>query len=194
MRLISARSPSPAPTPGVWLPFGDASWGLSAAADGTALGTSTGAANRLDLHPVWFGGGAPSVATLGLQVTTFIASALAKCVIYEQDPLNAARLILRGQTVDLDCGSNGAKTAALPFTFHSHSRWFLGVHMSSTAAFRAIALPALWPLASHRTSTTQGTVLRYTATYASGPPEELTIATSNITSTTAAAVIMGWTA
>jgi hypothetical protein len=192
MRLIAARASSPVPLPSNWLPFGDANWGLSAAADGTALGTSAGAANRLDLHPVWFGGASPRVSALGLTVSTFIASALAKCVIYEQDPALPSRLILRGQTTDLDCSTNGAKSAALPFTFESHRRWFLGVHMSSTATFRALPLAALWPLASHRSSTTQGTVLRYTATFASGPPEELTVALANITSTTAAAVLMEW--
>lgn len=180
------------PPPALWLGLGNTTMGLSAAADATALGTQAGAADRLDLHAFWLGGAAARVASLGLQVSTALAASQARVAIYEQDPANRTRLIRRAQTGALDCASLGAKKEALAFTFLPGRRYFLGVHSSGTQTFRALPLAALWPLNSSLTSTTQFSVLRFTAPFAGGCPAELTATVAAMTSTTASAVLMEW--
>jgi len=195
MRLTGYRGASARAAtlpPSLWLPFGDATKGLSAATDATALGTQAGSANRLDLHPLFLNGGAARIKSLGVAVSTAVASALARAVIYEQDRANPARLVHMLSSADLDCSSVGAKKSTVDFTFRAGGRYFVGVHQSSTATLRALALAALWPIASSLNSTTQFTVLRYTQTYASGPPGELTVNVAAMQSTTASAVLMEW--
>lgn len=178
--------------PAVWLGIGNTTMGLSGAADATALGTQSGAADRLDLHAFWLGGAGARIASLGVQVSTALAASTARVAVYEQDPANRTRLIRRHQTGLLDCATTGAKKEAVSFTFQPGRRYFLGVHSSGTQSFRALPLAALWPLNSSLTSTTQFSVLRFTAAFAGGCPAELTATVASMTSTTASAVLMEW--
>lgn len=193
MSLIAHRGT--APPPSLWLPFGDTTKGLSAATDATALATLAGAANRLDLYPLYLGGASVRIKTLGVYVTTGVASALCRVGIYEQHPRQFDRLILRAGTGDLDCGTSSTyRKEAVDFTFQSRKRYFLAVHTSSTATLRGLPLAALWPIASSLTSTAQFTLLRYTAgvPYASGLPPEVTATVAAMTSSIAPAVMMEW--
>jgi hypothetical protein len=180
------------PPPSLWFPFGDATRGLSAATDATAMSTLAGVANRLDLMPLYLGGAGLRIASIGAQVTTAVASQFFRAVLYEVNPRQPTQLIRRAQTGDLSTAATGHIREALAFRFHPRRRYMVGIHHSATATLRALPLAALWPIASSLTSTAQMTLLRYTETFANGAPQILTVTPAAMVSSVAPAVLMEW--
>ncbi|AKU43263.1 hypothetical protein RCRHEA_19 [Rhodobacter phage RcRhea] len=102
---------------------------------GTTTTTVAGAATRTEIYP-WVARGDVVINGLGLNVTTAVAGALAKIVVYAVDANGrpAGRLT---ETGDLDLSTVGAKVATVSLTLHEGLTYFFGVRHSSTATISA---------------------------------------------------------
>ncbi len=137
---------------------------------GTAYTTITGAAGRIDLSPICF---PTSVAVdrLGVNVTTGVASAVGRVVIYSANAAGQPATRVFYGASDLDLSTTGAKEHTASFTFQSGVLYWIGFHHSSTATISALPaniIPSLGLTAANATS--QVTSVRQTVTYASGAP------------------------
>jgi hypothetical protein len=112
----------------------------------TALGTQAQVANRTvigSFPPLPFD---LTIDQLGVSVSTFVASATIKCVIYEADENGRPITILR-ESPTIDAGSNGTRFATITsFTFMAGKKHWVGIRSSSTATLRTLGVgsaPAL---------------------------------------------------
>lgn len=136
----------------------------------TTSSTIAGAAGRIDLSaycvPQDF-----AVDRLGVNVTTLIASALGRVVVYASDANGQpATRVFQGAS-QLDFSTTGLKEHVENFTFLAGVQYWIGLHSSSTATVSGIAvgfLPSLGFLTGNATS--YCTCIRQTATFASGAP------------------------
>lgn len=141
---------------------------LSASIGGINTGTIAQAANRLEFHP-FIPARNMSIDELAIEVTTLIASSLAKVGIYS-DSGGQPNALLRG-SADLDCSTIGVKAAAIAsLALVAGTTYWLAVHANSTQTIRGIPLSALLPLGMAASGGTYFTTRRATATYASGLP------------------------
>jgi hypothetical protein len=108
----------------------------------TTRGTIAGVANRMAVYPF-----VPNldieVDQIIIDVTTGVASALARALIYESDGTNfdpGTRLL---QTANYDCSTSGVKVATQSFSFEAGHWYWVGVHNSSTATLRGIPIADL---------------------------------------------------
>jgi hypothetical protein len=131
--------------------------------------TPAAVAGRLDLAPF-----APvrrlAVSEFAIEVTTLVALATAKIVIYRSDPVTGLPAGLMGASGDLVCSTLGVKNWVSSLTFEADALYWLGVHSSLAQAYRGIALAAAQGLTAPASGTAITTLLRATATYASGAP------------------------
>lgn len=113
---------------------------LTTVSGGTTTTTVAGAAGRLDLFPF-----APrldiSFDRMVVNVTTAVASALGKLVIYQSGALGRPDALLL-ETADLDFGTTGQKAAPAVATLWAGATYWLGVRHSATATI------SVWPSAS----------------------------------------------
>lgn len=135
---------------------------------GTSTTTVAGVANRMEVFP-WVARGDLTIDRLGVNVTTLLAGALAKIVIYAADANGrpAGRLT---ETGDLDLSTTGAKEATVSLTLREGAVYWVGVRYSSTAtisAWQPYTTPNI-PLTT--LSTSVGGVYRRTLTYATAAP------------------------
>jgi hypothetical protein len=144
---------------------------ITSALNALALGTVAGAANRLDFIP-FIPSRDVAINLLSLEVTTLIAGAQARVGIYSSTPAHLPGDLLTGAGTLLDCGSTGAKQSAITggLTLTAGTHYWLAVHTSSTANFRALAVGALLPLGLPETGANSNVARRATATFASGLP------------------------
>jgi len=140
--------------------------GIAAANSGT-LAT---AANRFDVFPM-VPYGDVTIDIIGVAVSTAVASALVKIVVYDSNALGMpGELLFEG--TNLDAGSTGYKSSAFSHTFKAGRVYWLGVRSSSTATLRTVAAGASIPLAvASNAGTNYATVLRGTLTYANAAPD-----------------------
>ena len=132
---------------------------------GTASSTLAGAANRMDLAP-YYTSVTFAIDRIGVAVSTGVASAQAKVVIYSSDA-NGWPDALLYETAALDCSSTGIKEATLSFTFYSGTQYWVGVRHSSTATLRTINVSSAKNLGlTSATASNYATILRRTLTFA----------------------------
>jgi len=134
---------------------------------GLAPGTIAGVANTIVLAPYV----APktfSVDQVGVSVSTLIAGALGRIVIYDSTAagLPNAPIFVSG---DLDFSTTGDKVAATSLTFQQGRTYWIGVWASSTATLRGIAVGGVRSLGLlTNAATSYVTALRRTITFVGG--------------------------
>lgn len=148
----------------------------------TASATVAGAAGRLELSPMMVPTNL-AVDRMGVNVTTLVASALGRCVVYSSDSLGRPSTRVLYGSADLDFGSTGFKEHTVTFTFQAGVLYWVGIHHSSTATISAIPVAGLHNLGlSASNATNYQTCLRQTITYATGAPASFTFAAANLSS------------
>ena len=137
-------------------------------AGGAATGVLAGAAGRIDLFP-FIPRDDITIDRLSVNVTTLIAAALGKIVLYAADATGRpAALIL--ETGDLDFSTVGLKEATVAQTLRRGITYWIGIRHSSTAILSAWASTATPDLNGGAPVTTARKVLRRTLAYATGAP------------------------
>ena len=137
-------------------------------AGGAATGVLAGAAGRIDLFP-FIPRDDITTDRLSVNVTTLIAAALGKIVLYAADATGRpATLIL--ETGDLDFSTVGLKEATVAQTLRRGSTYWIGIRHSSTAILSAWASTATPDLNGGAPVTTARKVLRRTLAYATAAP------------------------
>jgi hypothetical protein len=137
-------------------------------AGGAATGVLAGAANRIDLFP-FIPRDEFALDRLSVNVTTLIAAALGKIVVYSSDATGRPSSLLL-ETADLDFSAIGVKAATAALTLHSGITYWLGIRHSSTATLSAWASTATPDLNGGAPVTTARKVLRRTLAYATAAP------------------------
>ncbi len=128
------------------------------------LGNLVGAAGRIDLYP--FTARADNAVTgLAVNVTTLVAAALGKIVVYDSD-INGRPNNLLVETADLDFSTIGVKTATVSLTFRQGKTYWLGIRHNSTATLSAWLSTSTPDINGGAPSTTARKVARRTLTYA----------------------------
>ena len=137
-------------------------------AGGAATGVLAGAAGRMDLFP-FIPRDDITIDRLSVNVTTLIAAALGKIVLYAADATGRpATLIL--ETGDLDFSTVGLKEATVAQTLRRGITYWIGIRHSSTAIVSAWASTATPDLNGGTPVTTARKVLRRTLAYATAAP------------------------
>ena len=137
-------------------------------AGGAATGVLAGAAGRIDLFP-FISRDDITVDRLSVNVTTLIAAALGKIVLYATDATGRpATLIL--ETGDLDFSTVGLKEATVAQSLRRGITYWIGIRHSSTAILSAWASTATPDLNGGTPVTTARKVLRRTLAYATAAP------------------------
>ncbi len=137
-------------------------------AGGAATGVLAGAAGRIDLFP-FIPRDDITIDRLTVNVTTLIAAALGKIVLYAADATGRpAALIL--ETGDLDFSTVGLKEATVAQTLRRGITYWIGIRHSSTAILSAWASTATPDLNGGAPVTTARKVLRRTLAYATAAP------------------------
>jgi hypothetical protein len=146
-----------------------------------SMSSIAGAANRIDLYPVVW----PeelTISQIGVAVSTAVASALAKVVVYSSDAAGKPAALLY-ESANLDCATTGFKQVAASLSFAANTVYWLGVRHSSTATLRGVpvtGLPSLGMTAGADGS--YGTVLRRTVTFANAAPNPWAFSAAEIVS------------
>ena len=137
-------------------------------AGGAATGVLAGVAGRMDLFP-FIPRDDITIDRLSVNVTTLIAAALGKIVLYAADATGRpAALIL--ETGDLDFSTVGLKEATVAQTLRRGITYWIGIRHSSTAILSAWASTASPDLNGGAPVTTARKVLRRTLAYATAAP------------------------
>ncbi len=137
-------------------------------AGGAATGVLAGVAGRMDLFP-FIPRDDMIIDRLSVNVTTLIAAALGKIVLYAADATGRpATLIL--ETGDLDFSTVGLKEATITQTLRCGITYWIGIRHSSTAILSAWASTATPDLNGGAPVTTARKVLRRTLAYATAAP------------------------
>ena len=137
-------------------------------AGGAATGVLAGAAGRIDLFP-FIPRDDITVDRLSVNVTTLIAAALGKIVLYAAEATGRpATLIL--ETGDLDFSTVGLKEATVAQTLRRGITYWVGIRHSSTAILSAWASTATPDLNGGAPVTTARKVLRRTLAYGTAAP------------------------
>jgi hypothetical protein len=133
---------------------------------GTASSTLAGAANRIELAP-YYTSVPLSINQIGCNVSTGVASAEIKIVIYSSDANGWPDLLLYESAGIAAATNNAYANVALTFTFSSGVQYWVGVRHSSTATLRTINVSSAVNLGlTSATASNYATVLRRTLTYA----------------------------
>ncbi len=137
-------------------------------AGGAATGVLAGAAGRIDLFP-FIPRDDIVLDRLSVNVTTLIAAALGKIVVYSADTTGRPASLLQ-ETGDLDFSTVGVKPATVSLTLRCGVTYWLGLRHSSTATLSAWASTATPDLNGGAPVTTARKVLRRTLAYATAAP------------------------
>jgi hypothetical protein len=114
---------------------------ITNALNATALSGQAHVANRNTISP-FVPGRTITIDQVGLSVSTAVASALFKIVIYASDANGRPTTILR-QTATLDGGTTGTRFATItPLELTAGTLYWIGVRSSSTATIRSLAAGA----------------------------------------------------
>jgi hypothetical protein len=164
-----------------------------AALNSTNVSTLAGAADRLEVAFVPPRPYALVCDQLVVDVSTQVAAALGRIVVYSCD-VNGWPDAKVYESAALDFSTLGAKTGA-GFTFAADTPYWVGVHHSSTATLRSLVTGALVALdVSAGTGTnTVASVVRRTSAFAGGAPSPFGFAAAQITNNVGVAVVRGRT-
>ncbi len=112
--------------------------------DTSALGTLTNIANLIRISPfvTYF---EQPVDQAGVSVSTGVAGALVKVVVYESD-LTGRPTTLLAESSDIDCATVATRFVPFIFTFQAGKMYWLGIHSNSTAVIRGPSATAAKPL------------------------------------------------
>ena len=153
---------------------------------GGATGTLAGVADRIDLFPFTARDDTP-ITGLALNVTTLVASALGKIVIYDEDANGRPNnLLLETGTIDL--GTAGVRPIAASLTLRRGKTYWLGVRHSSTATLSTWPATATPDINGGAPTTTQRRIARRTLTFATGAGSTWGWLSSEITNAAATAI------
>ena len=152
-----------------WITLAAGDYALTTSgAGGAATGVLAGAAGRIDLFP-FIPRDDITIDRLSVNVTTLIAAALGKIVLYAADATGRpAALIL--ETGDLDFSTVGLKEATVAQTLRRGITYWIGIRHSSTAILSAWASTATPDLNGGAPVSTARKVLRRTLAYATAAP------------------------
>lgn len=132
---------------------------------GAANATLAGAANRIDLAP-YYTSVDLTIDQIGVAVSTAVASAQGKVVVYSADANGWADELLL-ETGVLDFGTTGYKSENVNLTFNRGTIYWLGVRHSSTATLRSINVSSAVNLGlTSAIASNYATILRRTLTFA----------------------------
>ena len=137
-------------------------------AGGNATGVLAGVAGRIDLFP-FIPRDDIAVDRLSVNVTTLIAAALGKIVLYSADTAGRPSTLIL-ETSDLDFSTAGLKEATVAQTLRCGITYWIGIRHSSTATLSAWAATATPDLNGGVPATTARKVLRRTLAYATAAP------------------------
>ncbi len=157
----------------------------------TALATVTlaGVANRMDLAAFVPLVDLPVIG-VGINVTTAVASALSKIVMYDSDSLGRPNALLL-ETADLDCATIGPKPVSCSLTLRRGRTYWRGTRVSSTATLSTVAAGSQAYLPIGAISTSAQTMLRRTLTYGTGAPNPWGYVSSEVSGQNPPAVWLG---
>lgn len=134
-----------------------------------ASGTLAGVADRIDLAPFFV----PlnfTVDRIGVAVSTLVASAQGKCVVYSSNSSGLPTNLIK-ETAALDFGTTGYRYENWTYTFQKNICYWVGVRHSSTATLRTIALTSAMSLGlPSATGTNYNSLLRRTLAFANAAP------------------------
>lgn len=147
-----------------WLTPVSGDYMLSTMGAGGATSTLAGAAGRIDLYPFTARADMP-LTGLAVNVTTLLAAALGKIVVYDSDA-NGRPNALLVETADLDFSTAGVKTATVSMTLRQGKTYWLGTRHSSTATLSAWLGTATPDINGGAPVTTARKVVRRTLAYA----------------------------
>ena len=140
------------------------------------LTTSAGVAGYKEIFP-FIPGFSFNCLEVGISVSTAVASAEAKVILYAADSNGRPTTFIQ-QSAAIDCSSTGTKTTAFDQDFVVGTRYWLGVWHSSTATLRAANTSSNIAIAWTNSATpTAVRNLRVTETYG-GTASDWTYATS----------------
>jgi len=106
---------------------------------------------------------------IGINVTTAVASALAKVAIYDSDTDGRPNQRLT-ETGDLDCSTTGAKEATVSFDFKEGKQYWIVVRFNSTQALSSYQPYTTPDLDATSIVTSQAKTLTRALTYATAAP------------------------
>lgn len=153
---------------------------------GAATGTLAGVADRVDLFP-FVPRADLSIDRLSVNVTTAVASALGKIVLYASNASGQPAGLL-AETGTLDLSTTGVKEATVALTFRKGVTYWLGIRHNSTATLSAWAATATPDLTVNAPTTQQRKVLRRTVTFATAAPNPWTYVSSETANAVATAI------
>ncbi|QLQ20122.1 MAG: DUF2793 domain-containing protein [Exiguobacterium profundum] len=159
---------------------------LTTMGSGTTTGTTAGAAGRMDLFPF-----SPrldmTIDQMVVNVTTAVASALGKLVVYLSDANGRpdARLL---ETGDMDFGTTGLKSVAVSAMLWGGATYWLGLRHSSTATVSAWQSAATPDINGGAPVTTARKILRRTLSYGTAAPSSWGYLGSEISASFAPAI------
>lgn len=156
-------------------------------AGGTAVGTSAGAAGRLDLFPFIPRADMP-IDRVSVNCTTLAASNVARVALYASDASGRPAALL-AESADLDLTTLGARFATLNFTFRQGRTYWIGLRFSGTAVVTAWPTSAIPDLNGGTVpSLTLRKVLRRTITWGTPLPATWGFTSAEINAAAPAAI------
>ena len=111
----------------------------------TTRTTVAGVADRVVVMP-FTPGQDIAVDRAAIDVTTAVAAAEARIVIYDSDGVGGVPSTRLYDSAEIDCNVLGVTEATLTFTFLAGKLYWVGVHNSSTAAIRGIVTADCRPI------------------------------------------------
>lgn len=148
--------------------------------------TLAGAANRLDVAP-FVSPRSLTIDQIGVAVSTLAVGSSIRVVIYSNSSAGWPNTLLY-QSANIATTSAGYQSVAASFTFQAGVVYWVGVHHSSTATLRAIAIGSSPSLGlSGSNGTTYFTLLRQTVAFGSAPAT-WTFATGQLTNSAVSSI------
>ena len=137
---------------------------VSASLTGANFNTTFGTANRLTAQP-FIPANTFTSANLYLNVSSFGIGALARILIYSD--LNGIPNTKLYESANLDCSTNGIKTATTTFTFTAGTTYWICTHASTGSGFTSFTPSGVISILISGISNIQSYV--YTYTFGSAP-------------------------
>ena len=135
---------------------------------GSNLTTQAGAAGRMEIH-CWTPRATIVTDAIAINVTTAVAAALAKVVVYGSD-INGRPDARLGETADIDCSIAGVRTATLALTLIAGVTYWFGIRHSSTATLSAWLASAVPDINGGGPTANARKALRRTLAYGTAAP------------------------
>ena len=155
-------------SPTMLKPMPAGQWMTQQILSGSASGTIAGGIARLSLVP-FYTPRAFSVDTFAVNVTTGVASANVRVIIYSANPNTGIPVTKLYESANLDAATSSTfPSVAATFRFAANTLYWIGVHHSSTATLRGVAVASCQPIGlASATGTTENTELRTTPAFGS---------------------------